>query len=368
MKKTVIVLALLGGLAYASTEEADLGQLLYFDTSLSKNRTQSCATCHNPNHGFVDERDNTIGAMVSMGDDGKSLGDRNAPTASYAVFSPHFGFDKKKKLFKGGQFLDGREKDLQGQAGGPPLNPIEMGMSSKEEVVERLKENPEYIKRFSALYGNDILNDAKKGYEAMSKAIAAFESTKEFSPFDSKYDRYLKGEYELSDQEELGRSLFFSNNNTNCAVCHVLKGEDKEGETFSNYEFHNIGVPSNKVLMERGIIKPTFKDKGLANNEKAKENEGKFKVPTLRNVAVTSPYMHNGVFKDLRTVILFYDTFNNPERKINPETNAPWGDAEIEHSVNLKDLKSKKLSEQKVDALVAFLKTLTDKRYEHLVR
>lgn len=80
-------------------------------------------------------------------------------------------------------------------------------------------------------------------------------------------------------------------------MCHVLKGEDKEGETFSNYEFHNIGVPSNKVLMERGITKPTFKDKGLANNEKAKakENERKFKVPTLRNVAVTGPYAQWGL-------------------------------------------------------------------------
>ena len=370
MKKKLVLITMLTSLMYANTDEVKLGQLLYFDTSLSQNRTQSCATCHNPNHGFVDDRNNTIGAMVSLGDDGKSLGDRNAPTASYAMFSPHFQFDKKKKLYKGGQFLDGREKDLNGQAGGPPLNPIEMGMKSKEEVVERLSENLEYRVLFTKIYGKDILKNATKAYEAMSKAIAAFESTKEFSPFDSKYDRYLRREYQLSDQEELGKSLFFSNNNTNCAVCHVLKGEDQEGETFSNYEFHNIGVPSNSVLAQRGITKPEFKDKGLANNPKAKDkgNEGKFKVPTLRNIAVTGPYMHNGVFKDLRTVILFYDKFNNTARINNPETGELWGEAEVEHSVNLKDLKAKKLSEQKVDAIVAFLKTLTDQRYEYLLK
>lgn len=369
--KKLILLFLLCAAAFAGVnDQAKLGEMLFFDTSLSKNRTQSCATCHNPQHGFADNRDNGIGGMVSLGDDGKSLGDRNAPTASYAVFSPHFGADPKTKKIKGGQFLDGRESDLKGQAGGPPLNPIEMGMASKSDVVSRLKENPIYVKTFEKLYGKGVLNNPDKGYDAMSRAIAAFESMSTFSPFDSKYDRYLKGQYTLTPQEELGKSLFFSNNNTNCATCHQLKGEDRTGETFSNYEYHNIGVPSNPTLFERGIVKTGFVDTGLAKNPKASEkaNEGKFKVPTLRNIAVTAPYMHNGVFKDLRTVVMFYDKFNNPTRKLNPESGREWGAAEIEHSISTKELKAKKLSDEKVNALVAFMKLLTDKKYEHLIK
>ncbi len=370
MKRTLMGIILLNSILFASNNEAKLGEMLFFDPNLSKNRTQSCATCHNPNHGFIDDRENGINKMVSLGDGGKSLGDRNAPTAAYASFSPHFFYDTKKKLYKGGQFWDGREKDLKGQAGGPPLNPIEMGMADKKSVVARLKENKNYLEIFKKLYGKNIFKNDNKAYQAMTQAIAAFETTKEFAPFDSKYDRYLKGEYEMTSQEELGKALFFSNNNTNCATCHLLKGEDKEGETFTNYEYHNIGVPKNKVLEEKGIVKKSFKDIGLSKNRLAqyKENEGKFKVPTLRNIAITAPYMHNGVFQDLRTVIAFYDKFNNPQRIDNPETNQPWDEAEIEHSINHKDLKMKKLNDQKIDAIVAFLKTLTDKRYEHLLK
>lgn len=361
---------LLGMAAAAETTEASLGELLYFDTDLSYNRTQSCATCHNPERGFVDDRDNGIGAMVSLGDDGKSLGERNAPTAAYARYSPHFGFDAKKQRYRGGQFLDGREATLAAQAGGPPMNPVEMGMPSKTVVFERLKEKPIYVEAFTRLYGTEVFADAPTAYGAMTRAIAAFEKTPFFAPFDSKYDRYLRGEYELSDLEDLGQSLFFSNNNTNCAACHVLKGEGRKGETFSNYEYHNIGVPSNPVLFARGVVEQGFRDKGLLNHPEidTEEHAGAFKVPTLRNVAVTGPYMHNGVFKELWTVVAFYDHFNNPERALNPETGVPWGAPEIVQTVNREDLKAKRLTDRKIDALVAFLKTLTDRRYEHLIK
>ncbi len=369
MKKQLLAIFFLSSMAFGMSDEEKLGEMLFFDPILSKNKTQSCSTCHNPNHGFIDDRNNGINSMVSLGDDGKSLGDRNAPTASYAKFSPHFKFDQKKGLFKGGQFWDGREAHLEGQAGGPPLNPVEMAMASKKEVVNRLKNNSFYLELFEKVYGKGVLSDSDNGYEAMSKAIASFEKTSQFSPFDSKYDRYLKGEYELTELEELGMALFFSNNNTNCATCHVLKGQDRAGETFTNYEYHNIGVPKNEVLFEKGVVKGDFVDLGLAKNPKAqtKENEGKFKTPTLRNIAVTAPYMHNGVFKDLKTVIEFYDKYNNPDRTTNQETNKPWGEPEVAHSVNLKDLKAKKLTDEKIEALIAFLKTLTDKRYEHLL-
>ncbi len=378
-RKVVLSLVLLGlygcSLNINQPKEVDvslqeeLGQVLFFDVSLSKNKTQSCSTCHNPDFGFADNRDNGVKKMVSLGDDGKSLGDRQAPTASYAKFSPPFHYDKKKKQYIGGQFWDGREKDLAGQAGGPPLNPIEMGMKDKKSVIERLKKNEYYVKSMKTLYGSDIFDDTDKAYLMMTKAIEAYEKTEFFSPFDSKYDRYLKGEYELTDLEDLGKALFFSNNNTNCSTCHMLKGEDRKGETFTNYEYHNIGTPINHFVRTANGSKKDYIDDGLLANPHVKDvtQRGKYKVPTLRNIAVTAPYMHNGVFKDLKTVIEFYDKYNNPKRTINPETKKLWAKAEVPQTIAKEELKAKKLSDRKVDALVAFLKILTDKRYEHLL-
>ncbi|MCG3693594.1 cytochrome-c peroxidase [Aliarcobacter butzleri] len=348
-------------------KKEDLGRILFFDVNLSKNRTQSCATCHNPNAGFVDDRDNGVKKMASLGDDGKSLGDRQAPTASYAKFSPVFHFDEKAKKYVGGQFWDGREATLEGQAGGPPLNPVEMGMSDKKAVVDRLKENSLYVDSFKKIFGADIFKNDDKAYEAMTIAIASFERTDEFSPFDSKYDRYLKGEYDLTPLEDLGKSIFFSNNNNSCANCHVLKGEDKEGETFTNYQYHNIGTPANNELRAKNGVKAI--DEGLLANSNVSDvaQKGKHKVPTLRNVAVTGPYMHNGVFKDLKTVVEFYDKYNNKDRNIDPETNKPWDEPEVKDNISLQELKANKLTDRKVEALVAFMKLLTDKKYEHLL-
>ncbi|WP_157278639.1 cytochrome-c peroxidase [Aliarcobacter butzleri] len=348
-------------------KKEDLGRILFFDVNLSKNRTQSCATCHNPNAGFVDDRDNGVKKMASLGDDGKSLGDRQAPTASYAKFSPVFHFDEKAKKYVGGQFWDGREATLEGQAGGPPLNPVEMGMSDKKAVVDRLKENTLYVDSFKKIFGADIFKNDDKAYEAMTIAIASFERTDEFSPFDSKYDRYLKGEYDLTPLEDLGKSIFFSNNNNSCANCHVLKGEDKEGETFTNYQYHNIGTPANNELRAKNGVKAI--DEGLLANSNVSDvaQKGKHKVPTLRNVAVTGPYMHNGVFKDLKTVVEFYDKYNNKDRNIDPETNKPWDEPEVKDNISLQELKANKLTDRKVEALVAFMKLLTDKKYEHLL-
>ncbi len=349
-----------------------LGRMLYFDVNLSKNRTQSCATCHAPEQGFVDKRGSGILAAVSLGDNGRSLGDRNAPTASYARFSPAFHRNEAGDYI-GGQFLDGREPDLAGQAGGPPLNPIEMGMPDKAAVVERLRENPAYLSAFKRFYGNDIWDSADEAYAAMAKSIAAFEESDFFSPFDSKYDRYLRGEYELSPEEDLGMTLFFSQQFTNCNLCHQLKPlPGSRGETFSNYAYHNIGTPVNTEVRAINGKGNRFVDRGLSENPKVNEPKtaGKFKVPTLRNVAVTGPYMHNGVFKDLRTVILFYNKYNSrsAKRQINPETGEKWRIPEVAENLSMKELETgPALDEKRIDALVAFMKTLTDQRYEHLI-
>ena len=372
-----LIAAGVGGVAVGSgnppfaTPEA-LGEALFFDVNLSKNRTQSCATCHNPELAFTDPLENATGRAVSIGDDGASLGDRNAPTALYAMFSPPF-HRNEDGIYVGGQFLDGREPDLAGQAGGPPVNPIEMGMAGKPAVVARLEDNQAYVESFRALYGEGVMDDADAAYAAMTDAIAAFEKTPRFRPFDSKYDRFLKGEAELNDQEELGRLLFFSQQFTNCNQCHQLRtSQVAKDETFSNYEYHNIGVPTNPAVRANSTKGPDYVDQGLLENPRVDDpaQAGKFKVPTLRNVAVTGPYMHNGVFRDLRTVVEFYNKFNarGAGADINPETGEAWGPPEVDGTLSLTELEhGPALDEQRIDALVAFMKTLTDKRYEHLL-
>ncbi|MBD3787738.1 MAG: methylamine utilization protein MauG [Sphingomonadales bacterium] len=381
MKPVLPIAALLLCSALASAPRAEApaypsleawGEALFFDVNLSANRTQSCASCHNPEAGFADPRETEAGRAVSLGDDGQSLGDRNAPTAAYASFSPPFHRREDGK-WVGGQFHDGRAATLADQAKGPPLNPIEMGLADEAAVAARLWENPRYFATLATLKGAEATRDPQLAFAAMAEAIAAFEGTETFHPFDSKYDRYLRGEAELSDLEELGRLLFFSSQFTNCNICHQLRpSPGAEKETFSNYEFHNIGVPENPAARAVNGVTPGSVDAGLRANPAVSETTetGKFKVPTLRNVAVTGPYMHNGVFTDLRTVVLFYNSYNTkrPERHVNPETGAPFDPPEVPGTLSLSELETgPALDDQRIDALVAFLKTLTDQRYEPLL-
>jgi cytochrome c peroxidase len=352
--------------------QIELGKQLYFDNNLSFNRTQSCATCHAPNHGFVDKQNTKFEGAVSLGDDGISFGDRSAPTAAYANQIPMFHLHEDGQ-YKGGQFWDGREKNLIGQAGGPLLNSMEMGMPSKESVLNRLKENHSYTLSFKKIYGLDVFNSPESAYKALTKSIALFEETDFFSPFNSKYDRYLEGNYQLTEQEDLGMTLFFSNQFTNCNQCHQLKLlPATKRETFSDYTYHNIGVPINKPVRKHNQTPNEYRDLGLFNNPLVtkKSNIGKFKVPTLRNVAITAPYMHNGIFNELETVVAFYNKYNSKSKKrqINPETNRAWDDPEVKENISFKKLGSgPALDDKRIKALVAFMKLLTDQRYEHLV-
>lgn len=361
--------------------KAKLGELLFFDPMLSLNQTQSCATCHDPSDAFSDGRTASnsglpLPGFASLGDDGRSFGNRNTPTATYANTSPEFHFDDKLKKYVGGQFWDGRAATLAEQAGGPPLNPVEMNMPDEHAVVERLAAHPVYAQAFKNIYGADIFSNSDTAdgqslaaYAAMTDAIASFENTDRFASYDSKYDKFLRGEYELTVLEDLGRTLFFSEANVNCSTCHSLKREDAEQEPFTNHQYRNIGTPSNPKLIAHNNLPADYIDHGLLENPAVtdKQYDGKFKTPTLRNVAVTAPYMHNGVFNDLRTVVLFYDKHNNPARTLNPETGKPWAAAEVPATVDTKELRAPILTDRKVDALVAFMRILTDERYEYLL-
>lgn len=378
--------------------KAVLGKQLFHDKNLSLEMNQSCASCHSPGRGFIDDRVNDasregIAPAGSLGDNLVSIGDRNAPTAAYAAFSPHFKCGTRSRVasqktsgiadyegFLGGQFWDGREPNLKGQAGGPPINPGEMNMPSKAAVVARLKTN--YQEKFQELYSVDIFDNDDAVYAAMSESIAAFETSdkEEFYPFDSKYDRSLSGDYTFSPSSKasLGKARFFSSDLT-CAACHQLHEIGDKGEIFTSFEYHNIGVPVNTYL--RSFNEVTKLDEGLLNNPAvtAQAEKGKFKVPTLRNVAVTAPYMHNGIFNELETVIHFYQHAKEKALNIkndtlieainNPETGLKWGDAEIADNVehDLLGANDINLNDREVEAMVCFLMSLTDARYETLL-
>ena len=357
------------GLAAASTDElAKLGQALFFDTNLSANRNQSCASCHNPQQAFSDSREGGVSGAVSLGDDGVSLGDRNTPGTTYAFLIPEFHKNDNGE-FIGGFFLDGRAATMADQAAEPFVNPIEMALPDSQALVDRVRENPFYEQAFRKNYGDAIFSDSHQAVRAITESLVAFERTAQFAPFDSKYDRYLRGEYELTVQEELGRVLFFSQL-INCSNCHLLDTREfSPGEVFSNHRYHNIGIPANTQARQKNGVEFNHRDLGLLQNPEVSDPAmaGKFRVPSLRNVAVTGPYMHNGVFQELRTAILFYNKFTLSDRQsqTNPETGNLWRDSEVPETIDLELLRDgQPIAENHVVALVAFLEALTDQRYE----
>jgi cytochrome c peroxidase len=330
----------------------NLGESLFSDQNLSLNRTMSCATCHNPDHAFIDDRLNSVSGAVSIGQDGSSHGDRNSPTVTYAKFIPEF--NQVGSDYFGGQFYDGRASNLAEQAKGPLLDSAEMQMPSKESVIQRVMESDEYVNSFKAIYGEDILDNTELAYSAVSDAIAEFEKSDSISPFDSRFDKN-----QLSTQELRGQNLF--RGKANCVRCH----DDRDANNvFSAFGYHNIGVPENTAVR---AINNHATDQGLFQNPNVTSNskKGRFRISTLRNVAVTSPYMHNGIFKDLKTVVHFYNT-RDVSGALNPETGLPWEASEVPAGVVTQNVGNLGLTDSEEDDIVAFLRSLTDSKYEHL--
>lgn len=372
------VLALTGVLAplpspaeSSAAGRAALGRALFFDPNLSAGRTQSCASCHDPARAFSDGRDNGVRGAVSRGDDGRSLGDRNAPATTYAALAPAFGRDGTG-VWAGGFFHDGRAATLEAQAAEPFTNPLEMAMPDAAAVVARVRENPYYVETIERLFGAGTAADDDAAFAAVTAAIAAFERSAELATFDSRYDRWLAGEIELTELEEMGRSIFFSTL-ANCVHCHVLERSGvSRTEPFTTYRYHNIGIPPNRAVRAANGLGEAHRDPGLAANPSVGEPAaaGRFKVPSLRNVAVTAPYMHNGVFRELRTAVEFYNRWlvHGAFSRTNPETGEPWAEPEFPATVDHALLADgQPLDALRVDALVAFLEALTDRRYEPLL-
>ncbi len=281
-----------------------LGRMLYYDRQLSGDNTVACSNCHNPAMYFTD------GRPVSLGVNGHA-GTRNAPTILDAAYQPV-------------QFWDGRATSLEDQAGGPIQNPIEMNQPH-DVMVAKIGKLTAYKGGFVMAFGIGPITVHK-----VEKAIASFERT--LLSGNSPFDRYQYGgdKKAMSESAIRGLAIFKDKTRGNCVVCHTI--EDKFA-LFSDGKFHNIGdgIDANGDL----------KDQGRYDETHLEADRGAFRTPTLRNVAKTAPYMHDGKFKTLKDVVDFY---------VGGGTSNPHLDKEI------KELKLK--GPERAD-LVEFLEALT---------
>ncbi|OUR63571.1 hypothetical protein A9Q74_00365 [Colwellia sp. 39_35_sub15_T18] len=327
----------------------NLGNQLYHDSNLSNPIGQSCASCHDLTTGFDDPN---AANPTSVGADGISFGTRNAPTASYSAHIPapqiQQGQGRAQTLI-GGLFLDGRAESLEEQAKGPFLNPVEMGNADASDVINKVAQST-YAAEFELLFGDNVLSEVDRAYDYVADAIAAFERTTIFSPFSSKFDQVQAGTSVFTNAENRGQNLF--NGKGDCQRCHAVNGaiNDNNPEVFSDFTYQNIGVPSNPLL-PAFIEDPTFIDLGLGAETGNNSNNGEFRVPTLRNINDTAPYMHNGVFTTLREVIDFYNTRDTTF------ANEPEVNQNVDQGGRIGELN---LTENEIDDLIAFLVTLSD--------
>ena len=335
------------------TQKEQLGKLLFFDESLSAPEGQSCATCHDPAAGFADP---LIELPVSRGAVHGLYGNRNDMPVSYSMYVPALHYDSTEEVWIGGLFWDGRANSLTEQAMGPPLNPLEMANSDTADVADKIM-NLEYLDRFAEIYGDHALNDPDSAFFYMADALATYERSKEVNPFSSKFDLWQRGESVLTEQEQRGFMLFVVESKGNCSACHPHTPlEDGTPALFSDFTYDNLGTPPNgesPFLLLSSVHNPdgfNYRDPGLAETLGDPSELGKFRVPTLRNVAITPPYLHNGVFKTLYQVVAFYNT-----RDV-----APWQEPETLANLNVDEMGNLGLTNQEVEDIVAFLKTLTD--------
>ena len=335
------------------TTKERLGKLLFFDESLSTPPGQSCSSCHAPEVAFADPE---LDLPVSRGSRPGIYGNRNDMTISYSAFVPPLHFDKEENMWVGGLFWDGRANSLSEQAQGPPLNPLEMANPDTLTITKKLRALS-YAELFTEVYGLDALNDPGTAFTNMADAIEAYEKTTEVNPFSSKYDYWLRGEAELNEQELRGLKLFEAEDKGNCAACHPNRiSEEGLLPLFTDFTYDNLGTPKNPenpfytLPPELNPDGFDFVDVGLGETVNDPAQNGKFRVPTLRNIALTTPYMHNGVFKTLFSLLAFYNTRDVTE----------WPTPEVSENVNKEELGNLGLTNQELEDIVAFLKTLTD--------
>jgi cytochrome c peroxidase len=308
---------------------AQLGEKIFDDQTLSASGRQACASCHVAAYAFAGDPSPAApdhGSPVPLGGPNMDQpGFRNAPSLMYASFAPAFYFDSDGGP-NGGFFRDGRAATLADQAVEPFTTAFEMANADAAAVIDKLKTRP-YLADFTALYGNAVLADPATALQRMGQAIAAYESEdNEFHPFSSKYDYWQKGQATLTAQELRGLGLFNNPTKGNCAACHPsTSGNGVTPPLFTDFSFDNLGVPRNVNIPSNNVgTAPSYTpinssdgvqsyyDLGICGplRDNGAQNLsgicGQFKVPTLRNIAVTGPYFHNGRFATLSDAIGFY--------------------------------------------------------------
>lgn len=283
--------------------EIELGKKLFFDPILSQDQSISCASCHRPEFAFADNTEFSLGVN-------DSLGTRNTPSVMNMASRPHF-------------FYDGRAESLEEQAIGPIENPVEMNLNISE-AISRLNQSELYTKLFEKIYLEEpnIVN--------ASRALAEFQRSLE-SDGSAPHDKWMNDEdpMALTESQKRGRELFLDKGK--CFDCHF-------GPDFTGDEFRNIGLYDELE----------YKDKGRFDLTKDSSDLGKFKVPGLRNVALTAPYMHDGSLKTLEEVIEFYSDLY----------------MFVPNPINLDSIMKEplKLSITEKEDLVNFLHSLTDEK------
>jgi len=388
-----------------------LGKSVFMDENLSLNGNQSCASCHAMETGWTGPVNNInqFGAVYEGSEPGK-FGNRKPPSAAYATQSPVFAFHRQGGgLFLGGNFWDGRatgEKlgsPAADQAQGPFLNPVEQALPDNACVVYFVC-TADYPVSLDDVYAGscdiawpaDIdtqcaspdgmvdLDETNSGlveqaYDQIALAIAAFEASSEVNAFTSKYDAYLAKQVRLTPLEVEGLRLF--NGKAKCSKCHTSKASQGQAPLFTDYSYDNLGIPRNIDNPFYDVMGFDWVDEGLgAFLEKrpeyagmAGDGMGAQKVPTLRNVDLrphpgfAKAYAHNGYFKTLKGIVHFYNTRDVKPVCVDPFTTEAdaisqgcWPEPEVDENVNDSELGNLKLTDKQEDAIVAFLKTLSD--------
>ncbi|CAJ0866495.1 cytochrome-c peroxidase [Ralstonia flatus] len=367
---------------------AQVGKQIFFDQALSASGKQSCASCHDPSRGFTDPNN----LAVSIGGPNSDLpGLRNSPSLNYASFTPNFKVDSTGKA-SGGFFRDGRSASLADQAQQPFTNAFEMANASADDVLKTLLTRP-YLDQFTAVFTEAGIQNSATAMQSIGRALAAFQSEDpSFHTFDSKFDAYLAGKTTLTDAETRGLLLFNNPTKGNCNACHISTGKGSTPALFTDFTYDNVGIPRNWSIAanQEGTPLPYVPKNGVAlGNPNYSYYDlgmcgplrtdfrvggstcGKFKVPTLRNIALTPPYFHNGVFQTLDQVVAWYITRDtDPGRwyvKADGTPDVPYNDLPVgfDANVNVAEVPynpgtAPSLTNQEMSDLVHFLCTLTD--------
>jgi cytochrome c peroxidase len=373
--------------ALALTLQEELGKTIFFDENLSINLNQSCATCHSPAAGWTggEVLVNSHGAVYEGSVPGR-FGDRKPPSVAYATQSPILY--QTRGAFVGGNFWDGRAtgerlgSPTAEQAQGPFLNPVEQAINSPADVIDKICTSG-YADNFVEVCGAEACAPANvnASYDCVGYAVAAYEGSTEVNAFSSKFDAVMAGKAKFSKQEQQGLSLF--SGKAKCSRCHTIAPRGKRS-LFTNYAFANVGAPKN-TENPAYISSPDWIDPGLGGflNSRldyaafARENFGRHKVPTLRNVdkwdttlgAKVKAYGHNGYFKTLQGIVHYYNT-----RDVLTVCPGDYTEAQAlaascwpvpESALNMESslLGKLGLTEKEEAALVAFLATLSDGFY-----